>query len=131
LLFASACFRRFVSGASTRPHALLANAAVTLVGARGVPDSKSWPALGGASDTDPPRLLRLEEPQPESFRPLTFLSLRRHHQLLGSSRLVAATPHFASPLRERAVFNRAFYGTTRDQCGSVDLLRQDYRPYVR
>ena len=27
------------------------------------------------------------------------MSLRRHHQLLGSSRLVAATPYFASLLR--------------------------------
>jgi hypothetical protein len=68
LLFASASFGRLVSGASTRHIA----ATVTLVGACGVPDSKSWPALGGASDADPPRLLRLEEPSPESFHPLTF-----------------------------------------------------------
>jgi hypothetical protein len=124
LLFASASFGRLVSGASTRHIA----AAVTLVGACGVPDSKSWPALGGASDADPPRLLRLEEPSPESFHPLTFLSLRRHHQLLGSSRLVAATPYFASLLR---TVQSSMSFDAHDQYGSVDLLRQNRRPYVR
>jgi hypothetical protein len=67
LLFAGACFGRIVSGASTHHIA----AAVTLVGACGVPDSTSRPANGGASDTDLPRLLRLEKPEPESSLPLT------------------------------------------------------------
>jgi len=59
LLFACARFGRLVSGASTHRIA----AAVTLVGACGVPDSTSRPANGGASDTDLPRLLRLEKPE--------------------------------------------------------------------
>lgn len=110
LLFAGACFGRFVSGASTYRIA----AAVTLVGACGVPDSTSRPANGGASNADLPRLLRLEKPEPESFLPLT-------------SHVASQAPPVArlQPIGSCDFRIGPCGPVLSDQYGSIDLFSQD------
>jgi hypothetical protein len=116
LLFAGACFGRLVSGASTHHIA----AAVTLVGACGVPDSTSRPANGGASDTDLPRLLRLEKPETRIV-PSSDVSCRS-----------TGTTSCSAPADWQLRLRTCPRGLAlADQYGSIDLYCQDRHLYVR
>jgi hypothetical protein len=116
LLFAGARFGRLVSGASTHRIA----AAVTLVGACGVPDSTGRPANGGASDTDLPRLLRLEKPTTRVV-PSSDVFCR-----------FTGTASCSAPADWQLRFRIRPRGLAlADQHGSIDLHRQDRHLYAR